>query len=54
MCPFTEGARLAGDAVPVGFQRQEYFRGFFRLAQDWFIIEFRLIIVGLPGQFWDY
>src|SRR6516225_2149390 len=37
--------RVACDAIPVRFQRQEYFQGLFRLTQDFFIIEFGLIII---------
>src|SRR5215510_6143229 len=37
--------RLAGGAISVGFQRQVYFQGLFRLAQDFFVIEFRLIMI---------
>src|SRR5215813_1524563 len=43
--------RFAGDAIPVGFQRQVSFQGFFRLTQDFFIIEFRLIIISGHGLF---
>src|SRR5215468_10180406 len=37
--------RFAGDAIAVGFQRQVYFNCLFRLAQDFFVIEFRLIMI---------
>src|SRR6266545_2548811 len=37
--------RVACDAIPVRFQRQEYFQGLFRLTQDFFIIEFWLIMI---------
>src|SRR6266498_93368 len=37
--------RVACDAIPVRFQRQEYFQGLFRLIQDFFIIEFWLIMI---------
>src|SRR5262249_72453 len=34
-----------GDAIAIGLQRQVYFQGFFRLTQDFIIIEFGLIII---------
>src|SRR5499427_2096750 len=37
--------RFAGDAIAIGLQRQVYFQGFFRLTQDFIIIEFGLIII---------
>src|SRR5262249_44433793 len=37
--------RFACDAIAIGFQRQVYFQGFFRLTQDFIIIEFWLIII---------
>jgi hypothetical protein len=43
--------RFACDAIPIGFQRQAYFQSLFRLAQDFFIIEFRLIIICVHGLF---
>src|SRR4030095_4063849 len=43
--------RFAPHAIPVGFQRQAYSQGLFRLAQDYFIVEFRLIITWLVPPF---